>query len=41
MFYGIEGIADAQIYAFSRLLRVAKTRERFRNAKKAKEPPRI
>lgn len=39
MFYGIEGIADAQIYAFSRLLRVAKTRERFRNAKKAEEPP--
>jgi glycosyltransferase involved in cell wall biosynthesis len=33
MFYGIEGITDARIYAFSRVLRVAKTRERFRAAK--------
>jgi glycosyltransferase involved in cell wall biosynthesis len=34
MFYGLEGIADAQIYAFSRTLRVAKTRELFRNRKR-------
>jgi glycosyltransferase involved in cell wall biosynthesis len=33
-FYGVEGIMDAYIYAFSRTLRVAKTRERFRMAKK-------
>jgi len=30
LFYGVEGVVDAYIYAFSRTLRVAKTRERFR-----------
>jgi glycosyltransferase involved in cell wall biosynthesis len=40
MFYGVEGVADAQIYAFSRALRVAKTRERFRMAEKPTEKPR-
>jgi len=34
MFYGLEGLIDAYIFAFSRTLRVAKTRERFRMARK-------
>jgi glycosyltransferase involved in cell wall biosynthesis len=34
LFYGVEGVVDAYIYAFSRTLRVAKTRERFRMAKR-------